>query len=259
MDAVSKVVNAASTAIWGDSSATQQQSTPQSEEPISGVQGKGVANDPYDAGNREEQPDAPSSEENTAPQEPRLDGATTETAAKDTTTGLKTKTALTEDNNNVSAPIPTPAPVVAAVSSSTPAEAGGSSATNGETKPEQRATESTEGQSSQAPHVGRQDASPEALRGPQGPAPHPAEEFEDEAKRVKPAKKDAAPAEENCGTNVRWALAHKPSSTNSSSKSNDKASQGSEKGNGGGKHSPLHKMKEKLSKVAHPRHGSNKA
>lgn len=77
------------------------------------------------------------------------------------------------------------------------------------------------------------------MKGPQGPAPVPAEEFEKEAKGMKPAKEGG-------------------SFENDTSKST-KSSQGSEKGNGNGKHSPLHKMKEKLSKVAHPHHGSNKA
>ncbi|KAA8652600.1 hypothetical protein EYZ11_003727 [Aspergillus tanneri] len=36
------------------------------EEPLSGVQGKGTATDPYDAGNRDEQPGAPRSQQNTA-------------------------------------------------------------------------------------------------------------------------------------------------------------------------------------------------
>lgn len=79
--------------------------------------------------------------------------------------------------------------------------------------------------------------SEEALKGPQGPAPVPAEEFEKEAKGMKPVKTDGGAVQ------------------NGSSKT----SQGSEKGNGNGKHSPLHKMKEKLSKVVHPGHGSHKS
>jgi hypothetical protein len=53
MDAVNKVVNAATAALWGDGSTVQQQTTPHGEEPIAGVQGKGNFNDPFDAGNRE--------------------------------------------------------------------------------------------------------------------------------------------------------------------------------------------------------------
>lgn len=54
MEAVNKVVHAASTAIWGENDPNANQSTqPHGEEPISGVQGKGAINDPYDAGNRE--------------------------------------------------------------------------------------------------------------------------------------------------------------------------------------------------------------
>lgn len=123
----------------------------------------------------------------------------------------------------------------------TPVEAGGSSAVTSEPKTEQRSTETTEGQSSQTSYAADREVSEEALKGPQGPVPAHAEDFEKEAKGIKPTKKEGGSVE------------------NDSSKSTDKSSQGSEKGNGNGKQSPLHKMKEKLSKVAHPRHGSNKA
>lgn len=53
MDAVNKVVTAASTALWGEDGSQSQQSVQHGEEPLSGVQGKGIPNDPYDAGNRE--------------------------------------------------------------------------------------------------------------------------------------------------------------------------------------------------------------
>lgn len=55
MDAINKVVNAASTAVWGENGSQPQQQSfqPHGDEPLSGVQGKGAANDPYDAGNRE--------------------------------------------------------------------------------------------------------------------------------------------------------------------------------------------------------------
>lgn len=95
-------------------------------------------------------------------------------------------------------------------------------------------TEIAAGQSSQDTHADHHEVSDEALKGPQGPAPVPAEEFEQEAKGMKPAAKDVGAVESR----------------------SSKSSQGSEKGNG--KHNPLHKMKEKLSKVVHPHHGSNK-
>ncbi|CEJ58666.1 hypothetical protein PMG11_07316 [Penicillium brasilianum] len=283
MEAVSKVVNAATTALWGDGSTVQQQ---HGEEPIAGVQGKGNFNDPFDAGNREEQPDAPSSEGNTAPQEPRLDGAKTDPTRKDLVTDTKTDDVDLETTSpsapsapilvlptltsSALSPVPvaggptsstpaeaaapsssTPAEVAAPSSSTTakadaplsltPVEAGGSSAVTSEPKTEQRSTETSEGQSSQTSNAADREVSEEALKGPQGPVPAHAEDFEKEAKGIKPAKKEGGSGE------------------NDSSKSTDKSSQGSEKGNGNGKQSPLHKMKEKLSKVAHPRHGSNKA
>lgn len=52
METVNKVVHAASTAIWGEGQ-DNQSTQPHGEEPVSGVQGKGAANDPYDAGNRD--------------------------------------------------------------------------------------------------------------------------------------------------------------------------------------------------------------
>lgn len=52
MEAVNKVINTASTAIWGESN-PQSQTAQHADEPVSGVQGRGEANDPYDAGNRE--------------------------------------------------------------------------------------------------------------------------------------------------------------------------------------------------------------
>jgi hypothetical protein len=54
METVNKYVSAASTAIWGENgSSSTQQNLQHGEEPIAGVQGKGGATDPYDAGNRE--------------------------------------------------------------------------------------------------------------------------------------------------------------------------------------------------------------
>ncbi|KAI9928205.1 hypothetical protein ASPWEDRAFT_170797 [Aspergillus wentii DTO 134E9] len=69
METVHKVVDAASHAIWGEANTQDQhnQSLEQhGDEPLSGIQGKGSATDPYDAGNRDEQPGAPSTKENTA-------------------------------------------------------------------------------------------------------------------------------------------------------------------------------------------------
>lgn len=54
MEAVNKVINTASNAIWGESDPQMQNTAAQEHsEPISGVQGKGSASDPYDAGNRD--------------------------------------------------------------------------------------------------------------------------------------------------------------------------------------------------------------
>lgn len=122
-----------------------------------------------------------------------------------------------------------------AASNPTPAEAGAAPATTtAEPKTEQRTTETPAGQSSHASHADHHEVSEEALKGPQGPAPVPTEEFEKEVQEMESAAKDG-------GVESR----------------SSKSSHGSEKGNG--KHSQLHKMKAKLSKVVHPHHGSNKA
>ncbi|KAL1976547.1 hypothetical protein VTN31DRAFT_2829 [Thermomyces dupontii] len=54
-ESVNKIIDSGKKAIWGEE-------TPQiahGEEPVSGIQGQGTATDPYDAGNRDEQPNAP--------------------------------------------------------------------------------------------------------------------------------------------------------------------------------------------------------
>jgi hypothetical protein len=51
METVNKYVTAASTVIWGENDSPQSQQ--HGEEPMSGVQGKGRATDPYDGGNRD--------------------------------------------------------------------------------------------------------------------------------------------------------------------------------------------------------------
>lgn len=54
MEAVNKVITTASNAIWGESNTQAENAAAQQhDEPISGVQGRGAAGDPYDAGNRE--------------------------------------------------------------------------------------------------------------------------------------------------------------------------------------------------------------
>lgn len=51
METVTKYVNAASTAIWGENDSNNAQQ--HGEEPASGVQGQGRITDPYDGGNRD--------------------------------------------------------------------------------------------------------------------------------------------------------------------------------------------------------------
>ncbi|KAL1847028.1 hypothetical protein Plec18170_008800 [Paecilomyces lecythidis] len=65
METVNKVIDSATQAIWGENSSQGQQQQQQQQhgsEPVSGVTGKGTKADPYDAGNRDEQPDAPATQ-----------------------------------------------------------------------------------------------------------------------------------------------------------------------------------------------------
>lgn len=254
METVTKVVHAASTAIWGEGN-DNQSTQPHGEEPISGVQGKGAANDPYDAGNRDEQPSAPTTEIDPLAQEPKLDYKPQTLDAKTDATG----TAVPDINSTTAVTLPKPT------------ETPNNNVQTQSVATEQRGTESLEKSgltenataaaaggsgsgsgNSNAPESAKQVASKEALEGPQGPAPHPASEFEDEAKGKMPATKKTKPVESESPASSSSAK------SDTSAKSPSKASNGSGNGNGNGngKHSTMAKVKEGLKKVAHPRHGS---
>ncbi|KAE8133493.1 hypothetical protein BDV38DRAFT_184897 [Aspergillus pseudotamarii] len=66
MEPFDKAWHTAADSLRNDYRSSEQQWTQHGEEPISGIQGRGTATDPYDAGNRSEQPGAPQSKENTA-------------------------------------------------------------------------------------------------------------------------------------------------------------------------------------------------
>ncbi|KAJ5782734.1 Solid-state culture expressed protein (Aos23) [Penicillium paradoxum] len=255
METVNKYVNAASTAastaLWGENPSTSAQQAAQQhgEEPISGIQGKGLATDPYDAGNREDQPGAIATEANTAIQLPIVDGKRQDpqggifTTHPDPSTGAKStdnlNTTITtggaasietsssiSPRTSIAQPISsgcteslassngteneqrsTAQPVSSAStkslassndtekeqrSTAQPVSSGSTEPISGnnDTEKEQRSTsQAGEGESSEAPHPPRpQDVSKEALEGPQGPAPRPAEEFENESQGKKGGK-----------------------------------------------------------------------
>ncbi|KAL4821238.1 hypothetical protein BDW67DRAFT_150286 [Aspergillus spinulosporus] len=77
METITHAVQSASNALWNEVDALRggqqtqtEQRIPQQQqhgdEPLSGIQGKGTATDPYDAGNRDDQLGAPISKDNTA-------------------------------------------------------------------------------------------------------------------------------------------------------------------------------------------------
>ncbi|KAJ5399969.1 hypothetical protein N7465_010458 [Penicillium sp. CMV-2018d] len=240
METVNKYVNAASTVIWGDNNSLQAQQ--HGEEPISGVQGRGRATDPYDAGNRDEQPGAIQSDVNTAPQHPIIDNKPQETEV----TSITTPRAPTSISACTSV---TPALSI----SGDPTEATEASTESKENKPissgytessynqEQRSTSQAEGgQSSDAPHPAHtQEVSKEALQGPQGPAPRPVEDFEKEYRRKKPAGKDDD--------------IEKSSSSESSGKNNDSplSNKSESSSHGSGKQGTMSKVKESVKKHIH--------
>ncbi|KAJ5893440.1 hypothetical protein N7495_005131 [Penicillium taxi] len=263
METVNNVIQAASTAIWGENSTNTGKPTESfSEEPISGVQGKGIPSDPYDAGNRDEQLNAPASIANTAHQEQKLDGkplnALPDQTYKPTEmTPAPTPTAVHGINGSSSAPLPTvtPAPAPGITAPSSILHGLDTSRNLESEKPsglEQRntgahntgANEFTGSGSSSTPavHPPNSKVSTEALKGPQGPAPHSAEEF-----KKKPVRDPRPVTKSNTVT----------SNGSDSSKGSEK-SQGRGDGNENGneKHGAMAKMKERLSKATHTRHSS---
>ncbi|KAE8345929.1 hypothetical protein BDV24DRAFT_159263 [Aspergillus arachidicola] len=66
MEPFDKAWHTAADSLKNDYRSSEQQWTQHGEEPISGIQGRGTATDPYDAGNRPEQPGAPQTKKNTA-------------------------------------------------------------------------------------------------------------------------------------------------------------------------------------------------
>ncbi|KAJ5546377.1 Solid-state culture expressed protein (Aos23) [Penicillium frequentans] len=277
MDTINQYVSAASTALWGENAESKNENVAHGDEPISGVQGKGMASDPYDAGNRDEQPDAPKSDVNTVAQEPELGGIPlmkADPSVGDTTFGAVSVPGASGSGPSDSS-IPKLAETQAAEQRSTNENAvpkiqelGTQDQDTAESKTvesktaesklaEKNITENKTAESNMAedkvdtakineaekndelpapPH--NKDASEEALKGPQGPAPKPAEQFEKEEKN-----KQKKPAESRSSGD-----------SDPSSKSSDKASNGS----GDKKHGAMAKVKETLNKVAHPRHGNNK-
>ncbi|GIJ99836.1 hypothetical protein Aspvir_003844 [Aspergillus viridinutans] len=259
------------------------------EEPVAGVQGRGTPNDPYDAGNRDEQPDAPQTQDNTAVIPEPLESITpievkpTDVSSAHSTSdqgagagaGAGAATVLPV------APQPSPAPAQEKSQSTTPntnqepgpgnpavdepspaqeqsnptassadttTSSGNSSSSSssndsrshsGSEKPapEQRSQTMPDGDSSsqqkedggvpggveRAPPTTTQQVSVEALKGPQGPAPRDAYEFEKE-------------------------MDGQPSKT--------KTDQGTdEKGDSGSHHHKMGHMKERLGKVF--KHGNH--
>ncbi|GLB11632.1 hypothetical protein AtubIFM57258_008502 [Aspergillus tubingensis] len=70
METINRTFNNASNALWNEVHPNQtpdsQLNQQHGDEPLSGIQGRGTATDPYDAGNRDEQPGAPRTKDNTA-------------------------------------------------------------------------------------------------------------------------------------------------------------------------------------------------
>ncbi|CAG8903899.1 unnamed protein product [Penicillium egyptiacum] len=197
METVNRYINAASNVIWGENGSPHAQQ--HGEEPVSGVQGKGQATDPYDGGNRDEQPGAIQSDINTAPLGPMI----------------KSRHAKSQGTEITSITTPRPPTSISACTSVTPAldisgelttaseskenkpissGSTGASGSNDDntSKQEQRSTSQAEGgESSEAPRLARpQDVSKEALQGPQGPPPRAAENFEKDYRAEKFAGRD---------------------------------------------------------------------
>ncbi|EKV05623.1 Solid-state culture expressed protein (Aos23), putative [Penicillium digitatum] len=232
METVNKYVNSASTVIWGENGSPQTQQ--HGEEPISGVQGKGCVTDPYDGGNRDEQPGAIQSDVNTAPQYPIFYNKRSKSQGKEITS-ITTPHAPTSISACTSV---TPAlPISSGSTEASRSKDDNSSSSNRE----QRSISQVEGgASSESPHPSRpQDVSKEALQGPQGPAPRPAEDFEKEYRGKKSAGKDDD--------------IEQSSPSESSEKSNDSplSNMSESSSHGSGRHGTVSKVKESVKKRLH--------
>ncbi|KAJ5745987.1 hypothetical protein N7520_011169 [Penicillium odoratum] len=260
-DTVNRVVNAASTALWGEGN-QESQNIAHGDEPMSGVQGKGSAEDPYDGGNRDDQPDAPKSDVNTAPQKPKLEGMTLNKAEPVMTNSSTSASAVAEQRSTEESDVPKKQDLKRSTEESDVPK---------KQDPE-RSTEESDGPKKQDHHRSqgpdgvevcpasptpshKQQVSKEALEGPQGPPPKTADEFKKETKEK--AKKPTEKMEPTSSSDSA------PSGSSKTSNNNDQASSGSGNSNGAGsdksgKQSTMSKVKERLHKVAHPHHG-NKA
>ncbi|KAL2700715.1 hypothetical protein AAEP93_007534 [Penicillium crustosum] len=245
METVNKYVNAASTMIWGEDNSPQAQQ--HGEEPISGVQGRGRATDPYDAGNRDEQPGAIKSNANTAPQHPIIDNKPQDSEVTSITTphaptSISACTSVTPALSISGDPTETSEsksnkPISSGSTESTESKYDNDSSSN----QEQRSTSQAEGgESSDATRPAHShEVSKEALMGPQGPAPRPAEVFEKEYRGKKPAGKED--------------YIEKSSSSESSEKSNDSplSNKSESSSHGSGKQGAMSKVKETVKKHIH--------
>ncbi|CAI7673429.1 unnamed protein product [Penicillium palitans] len=244
METVNKYVNAASTVIWGEGTSPQAQQ--HGEEPISGVQGKGRATDPYDAGNRDEQPGAIKSDVSTAPQHPIIDnkpqeGEVTSITTPHAPTSISACTSVTPALSISGDPTEASESKGNKPISSGSTEFSGSKDNDSSSNQEQRSTSQAEGgESSDARRPEHsQEVSKEALQGPQGRAPRPAEDFEKEYRGKKPAGKED--------------YIEKSSSSESSGKSNDAplSSKSESSSHGSGKQGAMSKVKETVKKHIH--------
>ncbi|KAJ5993409.1 hypothetical protein N7451_009133 [Penicillium sp. IBT 35674x] len=239
MEVVNKVINMASHSIRDDTDVQPQNAEQSQDERISGVQSQGAANDSYDPGKRDEQPDASTSNANTAPQEPKPDGQSLTSVpqqAASSTSDRPSATPTTDMGSTTATGSPNTA--AAGLSNSTVDTNTGTKADDGK---KQRDTDNThvDENAQKQVHQGRRGTaaimedhgvSRETLKGPQGPAPHPAADFEKEGRKE---TKNEQPA---------------------GSKSEDSKNGGGFSGSNE-KQGVMSKMKEGLTKVAHPHHG----
>lgn len=153
-----------------------------------------------------EQPSAPTTDIDPLAQEPQVDYKPQTLDAKTDATGtasdIKSTTAVTlpkstetPSSNTQTAPVATEQRSTESAEKSESTEnaesaaAGGSGSGSGSGIGSDKSSNSEE-------VAAKHGVSKEALVGPQGPAPHPASEFEDEAKGKKPAAKEAKPGKQ---------------------------------------------------------------
>ncbi|KAJ9293364.1 hypothetical protein DTO271G3_7860 [Paecilomyces variotii] len=167
METVNRAIDTASQAIWGENSSQsqlqQQQQQQHGSEPLSGESGKGTVTDPYDAGNRDEQPAAATQTGGIDPANRPASYAASGNTNYQTSGSEQPASGVQQgDDGDASS---------SQQGRTTASELDATTTNQGDKIEGEGDNESSGNTSSEASESARQNVSKEALEGPQGPPP----------------------------------------------------------------------------------------